>query len=34
VLYESHPELAHAIVHVEPGLTRILIELIGGMTRE
>ncbi|MBY8860861.1 TetR/AcrR family transcriptional regulator [Nocardia sp. CA2R105] len=30
-LYESHPELAHAVVDVEPRLTRILTALLTGM---
>jgi AcrR family transcriptional regulator len=29
--YESHPELSHAVVDVEPRLTRILTALISGM---
>ncbi|MGW7549152.1 TetR family transcriptional regulator [Streptomyces sp. NPDC054770] len=31
-LYESRPELAHAVVDVEPRLTRILTALLNGMT--
>ncbi|MEV0909976.1 TetR family transcriptional regulator [Streptomyces hokutonensis] len=30
-LYETHPELAHALVDVEPQLTRILAALLTGM---
>lgn len=30
-LYESHPELAHAVVDVEPRLTRILTALLDGL---
>jgi len=30
-LYETHPELAHALVDVEPQLTRILTALLNGM---
>jgi AcrR family transcriptional regulator len=30
-LYETHPELAHALVDVEPQLTRILAALLNGM---
>lgn len=30
-LYESRPELAHAVVDVEPKLTRILTALLTGM---
>ena len=30
-LYESRPELAHALVDVEPQLTRILAALVIGM---
>ncbi|MFJ4685457.1 TetR/AcrR family transcriptional regulator [Streptomyces sp. NPDC088789] len=30
-LYETHPELAHAVVEVEPQLTRILTALLTGM---
>ncbi|MGK4584889.1 TetR family transcriptional regulator [Kitasatospora sp. HPMI-4] len=30
-LYETHPELAHALVDVEPQLTRILTALLKGM---
>ena len=30
-LYESHPELAHALVDVEPQLTRILTALLAGL---
>ena len=29
--YESHPDLAHAVVDVEPRLTRILTALVAGM---
>jgi hypothetical protein len=31
-LYETHPELAHAVVNVEPQLTRILAALLTGMS--
>ncbi|MEU9971448.1 TetR family transcriptional regulator [Streptomyces sp. NPDC051014] len=30
-LYESHPEMAHAVVDVEPRLTRILTALLDGL---
>ena len=30
-LYETHPELAHALVDVEPQLTRVLAALLNGM---
>jgi hypothetical protein len=30
-LYETHPELAHALVDVEPQLTRILAALLTGL---
>jgi AcrR family transcriptional regulator len=31
-LYETHPDLAHAVVNVEPQLTRILTALLTGMS--
>ena len=31
-LYETHPELAHAVVNVEPQLTRILTALLTGIS--